>query len=397
MFILFMGCDEIFCNSYPGALITGLPVGHTHEDIDQLFSVVARKLVGGLTRVLVELYTIDQLCDFLRAVFGSSPCVVEHVTAIYCPTELFSDFINPNLRGLGHTGWPIDSQGNPTHCIRFCQFVGAEETSVRLQYKRSECDVDWGPNYSLDLISGEWVPDANVVYTLITVEHSTHLLQNAPAISVGTPQAICLQTKILSCQHYLKNWELSTTDWWISFFSSTDTTISPWILASHQPQPPESIISLSYPQPQQISQMQEPLVCSNQASSAAWTLARKGAPCIITTLKINDVVLVAPDEGSVEEDKNAGYFLPVSFGKVTSVGDLLVDVEWLFAETFHSKFRPWIESYGPRKSTIHPDTIHTDPKGKVIKIEFTKASKLCAHSLKLIESLLSKEIFLNYK
>ncbi len=127
-------------NSFPG-----LPVGHTHEDIDQVFSVISRALLGGPKRDSeVVLNTRDDLFNFLsnevfaivcetmlslsrpsfrwvyHQVFKSGVTLVRRITTAYDAVTFFSGKLNPNLHGLGHSGWDLwVDRKNPTHCIRF--------------------------------------------------------------------------------------------------------------------------------------------------------------------------------------------------------------------------------------------------------------------------------------
>jgi hypothetical protein len=56
---------------------------------------------------------------------------------------------------------------------------------------------------------------------------------------------------------------------------------------------------------------------------------------------LGDILVVFPDEESLQADRSLGYFLSASFGKVWKIEGLSVHVNWLFAERYSSKLRPW--------------------------------------------------------
>jgi len=103
--------------------------------------------------------------------------------------------------------------------------------------------------------------------------------------------------------------------------------------------------------PQQQQTPQESLVCAGPAEVRAWKrgrAARKAADespetveKLCKQLKIGDFVGVIADEESQEIDKKAGYDLPISVAKITTIGDdgTLV-LHWMFAESLESEWVP---------------------------------------------------------
>ncbi len=59
--------------------------------------------------------------------------------------------------------------------------------------------------------------------------------------------------------------------------------------------------------------------------------------------KLGDVLVIFPDDDSLACDRKRGYYLGASFGKVVEIilTKRQVRVNWLFAETYKSKLRPW--------------------------------------------------------
>eukprot|EP00299_Pterocystis_sp_00344_P019905 c9834_g1_i10.p1 GENE.c9834_g1_i10~~c9834_g1_i10.p1 ORF type:complete len:182 (+),score=18.07 c9834_g1_i10:62-547(+) len=156
-----------------------------------------------------------------------------------------------------------------------------------------------------------------------------------------------LQQKILGSRTTLTNCADNFESEWKSFFdvASNPNNLLSWI---HCPQSPPDLALPAQPTPKIDDAMPlEPLVCSNPQTAEAWAQARKGTQeiCISKHLHQDDVLVIAADDQSREEDAEAGYFLPLSFGKVLEVNEAHVRVQWLFADGFDTKFRPWTDSW----------------------------------------------------
>ncbi len=101
--------------------------------------------------------------------------------------------MNPNLRGMGHTGWDTS---NPVHCIRFSWDVG----KVAFQYKLKESDATWLPKTSFNESTSTWESGGKVdSYVLITPTGTSKLLSSSPKLIVETPIRSNLQMNILKC------------------------------------------------------------------------------------------------------------------------------------------------------------------------------------------------------
>ncbi len=120
-------------------------MGHTHEDIDQTFSVISRALrgVSRVRRDLVILNTREQFDEFLKnevilffqeyqkglirirvQVFHTGVNVVR-LGSVYDFEKLATPCINTAFHGLGHSGWDLWSdKKNPTYIIRFMRRCG---------------------------------------------------------------------------------------------------------------------------------------------------------------------------------------------------------------------------------------------------------------------------------
>ena len=118
---------------------------------------------------------------------------------MYDFTSFVSKSVNPNLRGLGHTGW--GETGNPTHVIRFRWNDQSEKTEM--YYKLDESDETWKPQLIFDPELKSWRPPANdeqpPFYEVLSTEHTEQLLLSAPAVVVQGKHPSALKDSIFRC------------------------------------------------------------------------------------------------------------------------------------------------------------------------------------------------------
>jgi hypothetical protein len=74
--------------------------------------------------------------------------------------------------------------------------------------------------------------------------------------------------------------------------------------------------------------------------------------CSSAGVKVGDILVIFPDEDSLEVDRGLGYFLKASFGKVWKIEGLSVHLHWMFTEKYSSKLRPWYLQGGQMHSGI---------------------------------------------
>jgi len=130
-------------NIFESVTVHRLPVGHTHEDIDQLFSVISQ------TPREKELIHSPMEFEQLLSQMWANPNAVQ-VRRIHNVLDAFyQPHITKHLRGLGHL--------SRIHVIR----LEKQQNRVRLYYKEREIDENWQPTHSLDH-NGVWVEDSCV-------------------------------------------------------------------------------------------------------------------------------------------------------------------------------------------------------------------------------------------
>ena len=116
------------------------------------------------------------------------------IDAVVDYTSFVSDAVNPNLRGLGHTGW--GRSGNPTHCIRVALL--AESEQPKLTYKLHESDTEWRPKTEYDSTSKQWEVCSNA-YEVITFSETARLLSSSPKILEPTRIPENIKRSVLEC------------------------------------------------------------------------------------------------------------------------------------------------------------------------------------------------------
>jgi hypothetical protein len=123
----------------------------------------------------------------------------DRLTSIYDFTTFVSKRVNPNLRGLGHTGW--GETGNPTHAIRF--EWNAQSQKTEMTYKLEESDKLWRPQLVYDSALREWraatEPGQRLYYEVMSAAQTEELLQSTPAILVQGTCPSALRGSILRC------------------------------------------------------------------------------------------------------------------------------------------------------------------------------------------------------
>jgi hypothetical protein len=362
---------------------------------------------------------------FDSQVFKSGVINVRRLSGLYDAQSFFYDKLNPNLHGLGHSGWNLwTDRKNPTHCIRFSRDGEAAyqifhlinrliatctaEKGVHLQYKLREADADWRPSSKFDVNDRKWLP-ATCRYKLLQspVDGSEPFISTAPVTDKVWER---LKKGVADCSvQTSREWTSSDRESWDRFFQDPvgQVVLSPWV--------PTNIPSGNSPESDEIadiamieSECAEPLVCADERTAIEWARTRKRKKLdqtqnTITTgrfsLEEGDIVVVIPDEDSRKRDEAAGYMIPVSFGKVRSVhlegwGDIpepCCQLTWLRSDSLSSKFSIWLQNDGnPSVDTVPIEALQVAQDGEVLKICLTSRGTLKPASRKIIEEIISK-------
>lgn len=112
-----------------------LPVGHTHSQIDQLFSVVYRHIKSQ------DLFTLPQLMAAISELFSKQGfCVNEEVTDILDVSQMFAD-TTLTFKGLGTVKDPLTKRKVSLHSLRFEK--DSPDGPTRLWYKEDDAGGMW--------------------------------------------------------------------------------------------------------------------------------------------------------------------------------------------------------------------------------------------------------------
>ncbi len=145
--MIFVDCGSFMCS--------GLMVGHTHEDIDQIFSVISKAMLGRSKKSgpYVELKTPGEFDTFLQTEVFQAPAVVTRVRKLYDFDSLIDGSVNPHLRGLGHSQWALEGIKNPVHCIRMIWDRTGADSKGQLFHVLSNFRVPFEPHNFLSFQS----------------------------------------------------------------------------------------------------------------------------------------------------------------------------------------------------------------------------------------------------
>jgi hypothetical protein len=274
-----------------------------------------------------------------------------------------------------------------------------------MEYKLTENDLEWRPRYTFNPDSRQWVESPNVKYHLIPDGSST-LIRTPDTIQPKLPNGAewqRIQKCVMGCASAeSRNWGPSDTRSWEEFFRNptypillpfvTSTSYSTQLnVASNPPQISSNAL--------QLTVCPEPLVCDSASTAAAWSHGRHQRPstqqAVISPdtyplLTPGDVVIVVPDDISRLNDFEAGYTVPISFGKVLSVGSESAVLSWLFCNSLDDKFSEWVANGKPVHDEISLSILQRRPDGSIVKVKFTKGRKLTSASRVVVDQLLAE-------
>ena len=147
----------------------------------------------------------------------------------------------------------------------------------------------------------------------------------------------------------------------------------------------------------------EPFVAADKATADAWKASKKRrinpvgdfdipAPVTDDIVTVGDVIIVEPDDVSRSKDLEFGYNLPISFGKIVSVdiANESVELKWLFCSNLDGKLTPWPQATVNSDCVSFKYLVRRHYSNEVLKVEFTKQSKLTAASKVLLQHLLDE-------
>lgn len=127
----------VFHNYTNDIYLSFLLVGHTHEDIDQLFSILSRFLKGVGRVVDPEQFEVD-----LKAAMGNRPAHFEHILSVFD----WSNFLRPSLCNPPPVGIQHSVVGEETLVPHtFWIHRRASDGVVVLHYKELAADAVWLP------------------------------------------------------------------------------------------------------------------------------------------------------------------------------------------------------------------------------------------------------------
>jgi hypothetical protein len=236
--------------------------------------------------------------------------------------------------------------------------------------------------------------------------------------------------------HRCVGWTAADTALWRQYFEKSGPyTIKerpPFSIENLRPHTGNSVVAKPKANMVPISQIPEPMVCTTSDAATAWTTARasvrqfsrstrmpgdvlkslnsqsfqlhRRSDCRLfvthrSGVKKGDILVIFPDDASMELDRAKGYFLAASFGKVVKIVGIEVIVNWLFAEAYSSKLRPWMLADGAMYTdTLDETSIFTGDTDSVepLKAALDKNKRLTKVTKDAIISVIGIDEFNKY-
>jgi len=305
--------------------------GHTHEDIDQMFSVISKAMMNQVTPI----NTPKQFEQFLsKDVFkDSGTTIVKRVHQVLDITSYYEPHVSPYLLGLCHP--------SEVHWIQL--HWQEEKACVEMRYKNSAVDEEWKPKHThFDTLNMTWIPvpdeDQQGWREMLTSYPPEDSIPSALSSAVGwvdgqTPVKAAISSLTSS---RFPGWKPECREEWDEFWNllhNPTNTISWNLFSMKRNKEHNSTAQPDLPPEPQASQPVAPveqLVAGGQDTAVGWRHWRRNRGYferpdneLIVEAGVGDILAISPCEESREEDRQAGYDLPLSLGQVVADGHLL--------------------------------------------------------------------------
>lgn len=381
--------------------------GHTHEDVDQMFSVISRAMMKKKTPIYTPKEFETFLCD--EAFTNSFPTKVKRVHQVLDATAYYEPHLSPHLFGLKHP--------SQVHWLQFR--MSDDKTGPVLRYKKSALDDEWFPQHVFHKETNQWIHKEDhegwkdVLISFPDLNTAPALLSSVDAWADGETnvrEAIAGLTP-----ERFPGWKTEFTQQWEELWAEIEhsTNKIEWNIKDMKERKQSDIIQqtsstsatsqLESSGPSTTSGMDieaELLVCGAEEAKA-WRKHRKFAKgdkvladtTLVAKVQVGDFVAVAPSEDSVAADAAAGYFLPISLGEVKEIRGTDLQVGWMFAEKFDGVWGKWLDDEEQITDVVPVGAVVCGDNGHVLKLGFKQDQKLRKPSLRALQAVVGTELF----